>query len=65
MRSGKMPNLQRLVRDKLLPLRSTPLPITPAAWTSAYTGYNPGKTGVLTFQRRVANTYRGRIVEFV
>ncbi len=62
MRSGKMPNLQRLVRDKLLPLRSTPLPITPAAWTSAYTGYNPGKTGVLTFQRRVANTYRGRIV---
>jgi predicted AlkP superfamily phosphohydrolase/phosphomutase len=62
MRSGKMPNLQRLVRDRLLPLRSTPLPITPAAWTSAYTGYNPGKTGVLTFQRRVANTYRGRIV---
>jgi predicted AlkP superfamily phosphohydrolase/phosphomutase len=62
MRSGKMPNLQRLVRDRLLPLRSTPLPITPAAWTSAYTGYNPGKTGVLTFQRRVANTYRGRLV---
>jgi predicted AlkP superfamily phosphohydrolase/phosphomutase len=62
MRSGKMPNLQRLVRDRLLPLHSTPLPITPAAWTSAYTGYNPGKTGVLTFQRRVANTYRGRIV---
>jgi predicted AlkP superfamily phosphohydrolase/phosphomutase len=62
MRSGKMPNLQRLVCDRLLPLRSTPLPITPAAWTSAYTGYNPGKTGVLTFQRRVANTYRGRIV---
>ncbi|HTV92949.1 MAG TPA: alkaline phosphatase family protein [Verrucomicrobiae bacterium] len=62
MRSGKMPNLQRLVRNTLVPLRSTPLPITPAAWTSAYTGYNPGKTGVLTFQRRIPNTYRGRIV---
>ncbi len=62
LQKGKMPNLQRLIRNALVPLRSTPLPITPAAWTSAYTGYNPGKTGVLTFQRRVPNTYRGRIV---
>jgi predicted AlkP superfamily phosphohydrolase/phosphomutase len=61
-RRDKMPNLRRLVNGTLLPLRSTPLPITPAAWTAAYTGYNPGKTGVLTFQRRVPNTYRGRIV---
>jgi len=61
-RAGIMPNLKRLVGDRLLPLKSTPLPITPAAWTSAYTGYNPGKTGVLTFQRHIPNTYRGRIV---
>jgi predicted AlkP superfamily phosphohydrolase/phosphomutase len=62
MREGLMPHLNRLVGGKVVPLRSTPLPITPAAWTAAYTGYNPGKTGVLTFQRRVPNTYRGRIV---
>lgn len=62
VRAGRMPNLSRLTNGTLLPLRSTPLPITPAAWSAAYTGYNPGKTGILTFQRRVPNTYRGRIV---
>lgn len=62
MRDGRMPTLSRLVNHRLYPLRSTPLPITPAAWTAAYTGLNPGKTGVLTFQRRLPGTYRGRIV---
>ena len=62
VRAGAMPNLMRRVNGTLRPLKSTPLPITPAAWAAAYTGYNPGKTGVLTFQRRIANTYRGRIV---
>lgn len=62
VRKGLMPTLTKLVGDRLYPLRSTPLPITPAAWTAAYTGLNPGKTGVLTFQRRLPNTYRGRIV---
>lgn len=62
MRRGLMPTLSRLIGDRLHPLKSTPLPITPAAWTAAYTGYNPGKTGVLTFQRRRPNAYGGRIV---
>ncbi|HTV75177.1 MAG TPA: alkaline phosphatase family protein [Candidatus Acidoferrales bacterium] len=62
MRRGLMPTLAGVVENRLLPLRSTPLPITPAAWTAAYTGYNPGKTGVLTFQRRRPNSYGGRIV---
>lgn len=62
LRFGRMPNLGRLVHESIRPLRSTPLPITPAAWTAAYTGYNPGKTGVLTFQRRIPNSYRGRLV---
>ena len=62
VRAGNMPNLTRLTGGRFLPLKSTPLPITPAAWTAAYTGYNPGKTGVLTFQRRIPNTYRGKIV---
>jgi uncharacterized sulfatase len=62
IREGRMPALARLINGRTQALRSTPLPITPAAWTAAYTGLNPGKTGVLTFQRRVAGTYRGRIV---
>jgi predicted AlkP superfamily phosphohydrolase/phosphomutase len=62
IRNGLMPTLERLTGGRLHALRSTPLPITPAAWTAAYTGYNPGKTGVLTFQRRLPNSYRGRIV---
>lgn len=62
LRAGRMPNLARLTNNSLRPLRSTPLPITPAAWTAAYTGFNPGKTGVLTFQRRIPNSYRGRLV---
>lgn len=62
VRAGRMPTLERLVNGDLRALRSTPLPITPAAWTAAYTGLNPGKTGVLTFQRRLPGSYGGRIV---
>jgi predicted AlkP superfamily phosphohydrolase/phosphomutase len=60
--TGAMPNLARIAeRGANQPLRSTPLPITPAAWTAAYTGMNPGKTGVLTFERPTEG-YKTRIV---
>jgi predicted AlkP superfamily phosphohydrolase/phosphomutase len=62
MSAGVMPTLARIAqRGAKLPLRSTPLPITPAAWTAAYTGMNPGKTGVLTFERPTVD-YKTRIV---
>ncbi|HEY5096209.1 MAG TPA: alkaline phosphatase family protein [Candidatus Eremiobacteraceae bacterium] len=62
LRAGGMPNLARIAEHGAkLPLRSTPLPITPAAWTAAYTGMNPGKTGVLTFERPTVD-YKTRIV---
>jgi len=60
--AGVMPNLARIAdRGAKLPLRSTPFPITPAAWTAAFTGMNPGKTGVLTFERPTVD-YKTRIV---
>jgi predicted AlkP superfamily phosphohydrolase/phosphomutase len=60
--AGAMPNLARIAaRGANVRLRSTPLPITPAAWTAAYTGMNPGKTGVLTFERPAVD-YKTRIV---
>jgi predicted AlkP superfamily phosphohydrolase/phosphomutase len=60
--AGAMPNLACIAeRGAKLPLRSTPLPITPAAWTAAYTGMNPGRTGVLTFERPT-DEYKTRIV---
>jgi len=62
LNAGTMPNLQRIAAlGAALPLRSTPLPITPAAWTAAFTGMNPGKTGVLTFERPTSG-YQTRIV---
>jgi len=62
LRAGDMPNLARIAeRGAKVPLRSTPMPITPAAWTAAYTGMNPGKTGVLTFERPTVE-YKTRIV---
>jgi len=62
LHAGRLPNLARLAAgSQAQPLPSTPLPITPSAWTAAYTGLNPGKTGVLTFER-AAGAYRTRIV---
>ena len=60
--AGAMPTLAGIAaRGSRRPLRSTPLPITPAAWTAAYTGMNPGKTGVLAFERP-SSGYKTRIV---
>ena len=39
-------------------LMSTIPPITPAAWSSFFTGLNPGKHGVFDFFRRETGTYR-------
>jgi predicted AlkP superfamily phosphohydrolase/phosphomutase len=47
MKRGDLPNLQKLAeRGAWGPVRSTIPPITPVAWTSFFTGKNPGKHGV-------------------
>lgn len=63
LHAGRMPRLAHVLRGRAA-LPSTPIPITPAAWTTIYTGMNPGKTGVLTWQKfgadRRARTVNGR-----
>lgn len=55
LREGRLPHLAAaLDGGTVAALRSSALPITPAAWASMYTGMNPGKTGILTWQ---ASTY--------
>lgn len=58
---GRLPQITSRIRGNLRRLPSTVFPITPAAWTSAYTGMNPGKTGILTWQQ-LNSGYRARIV---
>ena len=55
---GRLPNLGLLMREGVHgPLRSTIHPLTPAAWTSAVTGLNPGKHGIFDFRRRRPGSY--------
>lgn len=58
---GRLPQIAKRLKRSVFRLPSTIFPITPAAWTSAYTGMNPGKTGVLTWQR-LAPDYRTHVV---
>ena len=49
---GRLPNLARMVREGATGvLASTVPPVTPAAWTSFFTGKNPGRHGIFDFQR--------------
>ena len=48
---GRLPNLQRMLDAGAAGvLQSTIPPVTPAAWTSLFTGKNPGKHGIYDFQ---------------
>ena len=48
--SGRLPNLARLVSEgRTAQLESTRIPISSAAWTSAFSGVGPGHTGVFGF----------------
>src|SRR5688572_23945000 len=50
--AGEMPNLARFYREGVrCRLRSTPLPITPQAWTSLATGRSMGHHGINDFVR--------------
>jgi predicted AlkP superfamily phosphohydrolase/phosphomutase len=56
MESGRMPFLTRLAATGATgPLRSTLPPVTAPAWSSFFTGKNPGKHGLFTWQRALVN----------
>ncbi len=59
MADGTLPHLAALARRGAWgPLRSLVHPLSPAAWTSAFTGLNPGRHGIWDFGHRVFGTYR-------
>lgn len=58
MDEGKLPTLERIEREGVAgPLESVTPPITPAAWSSFYTGKAPGKHGVYEFLYRRPGSY--------
>jgi predicted AlkP superfamily phosphohydrolase/phosphomutase len=55
---GRMPNTARLIREGARgPLETIFPPLTAAAWTSAVTGKNPGKHGILEFFLRKPGSF--------
>jgi len=58
VQAGKLPNLAALMAaGSCGTLESTPLPVSPAAWTTIITGQNPGKHGVFDWFERKPNSY--------
>ncbi len=55
---GRLPHLQRMIREGVRgDLESCVPPVTAPAWTSFFTGKNPGKHGVFDFVRQDKNDY--------
>ena len=59
--NGRLPHLAHILENGAWgKLASTVPPVTPAAWTSFFTGKNPGKHGIYDFQDIDATTYEFR-----
>lgn len=59
IKAEKLPTFERILREGVSgTLTSVIPPTSAAAWSSAYTGNNPGKTGVYSFQRKKKNEYQ-------
>ncbi|MHC4822426.1 MAG: alkaline phosphatase family protein [Planctomycetota bacterium] len=59
---GELPHIARILREGVSgDLESETPPMTPPAWTSMFTGLNPGKHGVFHFIRRVLGTYEHQL----
>lgn len=57
--SGRLPYLGKMLDQGAIgTLQSTIPPVTPAAWTTLFTGKNPGKHGIYDFQTLDPATYR-------
>ncbi len=62
-REGKLPTFARLMREGSYGrLESVPNTWSPAAWTSFMTGTNPGKHGILYFDKRIPGSYESRYI---
>ena len=58
---GRLPNLQKIMDHGAHGvLHSTVPPVTPAAWTTVFTGKNPGRHGIFDFQEIDRHTYEFR-----
>lgn len=58
IKEGKLPNLENMIeRGTHGVLTSTLMPLSPTAWTSGFTGKNPGKHGVFDFFERNPDSY--------
>ena len=58
MAEGRLPNLSKLrEQGTYARLRSTNPPQTPVSWASFATGWNPGRTEIFDFLRRIDGTY--------
>ena len=56
--AGELPNFKKLILDASLGnLISTVPPLTPPAWTSMFTGVNPGKHGIIEFVFREGHRF--------
>lgn len=65
IQAGKLPTLAKMQREGVAgPLMSVTPPITPAAWSSFYTGKSPGKHGVYEFLYRRPESYLKSPVNF-
>ncbi|MBP1721553.1 MAG: type phosphodiesterase/nucleotide pyrophosphatase [Deltaproteobacteria bacterium] len=59
MQKGLLPNLRKIYDEGVSgPLRTIVPPITAPAWTSFYTGKNPGKHGIFEFLVKRENSYQ-------
>ncbi|MGB0951685.1 MAG: alkaline phosphatase family protein [Planctomycetota bacterium] len=57
--AGELPHIARILKEGVsADLESEKPPMTPPAWTSMFTGLNPGKHGVFHFIRRDLGTYQ-------
>ena len=55
---GELPNIARILNEGAFgDLESEKPPMTPPAWTSMFTGLNPGKHGVFHFIGRELGSY--------
>jgi predicted AlkP superfamily phosphohydrolase/phosphomutase len=58
VQSGELPNLKQMMEaGSSGPLKSTPMPLSPAAWSTVITGQNPARHGVYDWFERIPDSY--------
>jgi len=55
--SGHLPNFAKIFSRGAYGDLYSRIPVTPVAWSSIYTGKNPGKHGIIGFRNHKPNTY--------